>query len=109
MESIESKGKEKVDRGYEERGKVQDGRRFEKEKYEECQKRFFHESVKKCGCTPQSLFPALNDQTQAVIFLKTSLQTNQFYLFSGIRVLKSWPGLPPSLSPEFVSFLPCCL
>ena len=39
-------------------------RECEKEKFETCQKRLFQESVKKCGCTPQSLIPALPDQTQ---------------------------------------------
>ena len=39
-------------------------RECEKEKFEDCQKRLFQESVRKCGCTPQSLVPALQDHTQ---------------------------------------------
>ena len=39
-------------------------RECEKEKFEACQKRLFQEGVKECGCTPQSLVPALQDQTR---------------------------------------------
>ena len=45
-------------------------RECEKEKFESCQKRLFQEGVKTCGCTPQSLIPALKNQTQVVIFQK---------------------------------------
>ena len=41
-------------------------RECEKEKFESCQARLFQERVKKCGCSPQSLLPALQDQTQVV-------------------------------------------
>ena len=39
-------------------------RECEKEKFEACQKRLFQERIKECGCTPQSLVPALQDQTR---------------------------------------------
>ena len=39
-------------------------RECEKEKFESCQRRVFQERIKKCGCTPQTLIPALQDQTQ---------------------------------------------
>ena len=39
-------------------------RESEKEKFEACQKRLFKERIQKCGCTPQSLVPALQDHTQ---------------------------------------------
>ena len=39
-------------------------RECEKETFEFCQKRMFQEKIKKCGCTPQTLIPALQDQTQ---------------------------------------------
>ena len=41
-------------------------RECEKEKFESCQKRLFQERVKQCGCTPQSLIPAGEDQRQVV-------------------------------------------
>ena len=41
-------------------------RQCEKEKFEACQKRLFQERVKQCGCTPQNLIPALQDQSQVV-------------------------------------------
>ena len=39
-------------------------RECEKETFEFCQKSMFQEKIKKCGCTPQTLIPALQDQTQ---------------------------------------------
>ena len=45
-------------------------RECEKEKFEDCQMRLFQEGIKKCGCTPQSLIPALQDPSQ-VSFEKT--------------------------------------
>ena len=39
-------------------------RECEKETLESCEARLFEERVKKCGCTPQSLLPALQDQTK---------------------------------------------
>ena len=43
-------------------------RECEKEKFEDCQKRLFQERIERCGCTPQSLIPALKlkDQYQVV-------------------------------------------
>ena len=46
-------------------------RKCEKEKFEDCQMRLFQEGIKKCGCTPQSLIPALYDQKK-VFFHKTN-------------------------------------
>ena len=39
-------------------------RKCEKEKFEDCQKRLFRERIKRCGCTPQSVVPALQEETQ---------------------------------------------
>ena len=39
-------------------------RECSKEKFETCQKRLLQERIKKCGCTPQNLIPALQDQAQ---------------------------------------------
>ena len=39
-------------------------RECSKEKFETCQKRLLQERIKTCGCTPQNLIPALQDQAQ---------------------------------------------
>ena len=61
-------------------------RECEKEKFEACQKRLFQERIKECGCTPQSLVPSLQDQTQ--------VQYQKIYIrsiyFSGNCMLSSW-------------------
>ena len=61
-------------------------RECEKEKFEACQKRFFQERIKNCGCTPQSLVPALQDQTQ----VRYQKVYNGSIYFSGICMLSSW-------------------
>ena len=43
-------------------------RKCEKEKLDSCQKRLFQERIKTCGCVPQNLIPALQDQSQVIIF-----------------------------------------
>ena len=44
-------------------------RQCKKEKFESCQKRLFQEGIKKCGCTPQNLIPAVQDQAQVEFLL----------------------------------------
>ena len=61
-------------------------RECEKEKFEACQKRLFQEGVKQCGCTPQSLVPSLQDQTQ-VRYQKIYIRS---IYFSGNCMLSSW-------------------
>ena len=43
-------------------------RKCDNEKFEDCQRRLFQEGIKQCGCTPQSLIPSLQDQSQVLLF-----------------------------------------
>ena len=61
-------------------------RECEKETFESCQARLFQERRKKCGCTPQSLVPALQDQTQ-VQYEKIYDRSIHFFLFRQLYVL----------------------
>ena len=44
-------------------------RKCEKERFHSCQKTYFYDGIKKCGCTPQRLIPALKHQPQVINYV----------------------------------------
>ena len=65
-------------------------RECEKENFESCQRRIFQERIQKCGCTPQTLIPALQDQTQVDFLLLQKFMRFYMSSFSGNGLLNYW-------------------